>query len=185
MGDSGQQWVNDGGQHWLGDTGQPWALSFAPDAFPSRQVLPLGAEEGFGSRPCVPVRCLHPSVAGQGGAGLCWPSSCLGKCLAGCGPAAGPAAGAGATLGTPGRNALRPGSNRFIRFWSRSAGCVRSGEEPPPPSPGSNHFSSPAGKVGSPGGWERVSRWDWGVQDTHCPRGASTSLFPALQIPWG
>lgn len=64
----------------------------------------------------------------QGGAGLCWPSSCLGKCMAGHGPAAWPGAGAGATLGTPGRNALHPGSNRFIQFWSRSAGCVRSGE---------------------------------------------------------
>lgn len=52
----------------------------------------------------------------------------MGKCQAGPRPVAGPGAGAGATLGTPGRNALHPGSNRFIQFRSRSAGCVRSGE---------------------------------------------------------
>lgn len=153
--------------------GKRWSIRDAPP----------WSSGGIWDRPRVAGRCPHPLW--QGGPGLCWPSSCLGKCRAGCGPAAGPGAAAGATLGTPGRNALRPSSNRFIRFWGRSAGCVRSGDAAAASSLCSSRFSSPAGKVGKPGGWERVSSWGWGVQDAHCPKEASASLFPALQVPWG
>lgn len=155
----------------------------ARQALQPTEMLNLGMPDGFGREPRCPSKVFPPRHGRAGLHGcsreLCWLSMRRELCQE-------------PVLGTPGSSAL--GSNRFLRFLGRSAGCVRSGRcscrllslgsKPLPPSPRPRpHREMGNGGSPSPRGGRRVSGWERGVQDAHRQREPPFSLFPAVQPP--